>query len=132
MAGSPEPSLGEALVSLKVLALTACSGACNAVPVAATGGSPNSEGLAALKGNLAARASVPTSFAVAASLAAAVPGRFAGPLTVLRDELRVTLACGFGCIRVPGCLRVGVFFRFAIVAVLLQLRIFPLFRNLAV
>src|SRR3984885_6243436 len=101
--GLPEPSLGDALLSLSVLPLTAGSDGLNELPVAATGGAPNSDGLAALKGNFAARASVPASFAVAASFTAVVFGRCDGLLTVLRAELRAGPAAGepfwifFGC-----------------------------------
>jgi len=75
-----------------------------------------------LKGNFAARASVPASFAVAASLTAVALGRCDGLLTVLRAELRVGpeaaelfwIFFGCGCARVPACFTGALFLRVAI------------------
>jgi hypothetical protein len=110
------------LLSLRVLPLTDGSDGANELPAAASGGSPNSEGFAALKGNFAARVSVPASFAVAASLTAEASGRCEGLLTVVRAELRVGPGAaeflwvfGCGCARLPACFLGTVFFRVAIV-----------------
>jgi len=54
--------------------------------------SPNSEGFAALYGNAAETASVPATFAVAASVICAAWGLRVGPLTVEREEVFETPA----------------------------------------
>lgn len=81
--GFPEPTFGEALVSVRVLPVMAGSGGASCWPWVAPE-SPNSLGLAALWGNCWPSASAPASLAAAASPAASGRKPWAGPLTVLR------------------------------------------------
>ena len=81
--GLPLPTFGEAFVSVSVLPETRGCGGSTVWPAAGVrAASPNSLGLAALKGNCDATSSVAASFAVAASWMADTPDD--GPLTVDR------------------------------------------------
>jgi hypothetical protein len=83
--GLPAPTFGEALISLRVLAVTAgCDGVAD-LPSAAV--FVNSDDFAALKGKPAASSSVPNTFAVAASLVDLAPRLRVGPLMVDRADV---------------------------------------------
>ena len=105
---SPNPTLGEALISLRVLAPHHRVGGSTACPAA--GRAPHRQtriGFAALKGNAAASSSAPAIFAVNASSADERRPFALGPLTVERAELRAPAWSSSGRALLAGSLREG-------------------------
>src|SRR5688572_15699272 len=87
--GLPLPTFADPWLSVMVLAPISGSDGSTAWPVAGrAAAAPNSVGLAALKANAAATASVPAILAVSKSLTSVGPTLREGPLIVARDELR--------------------------------------------
>jgi len=86
--GLPLPTFGEAFVSVSVLPETRGCGGSTVWPAAGVrAASPNSLGLAALKGNCDATSSVAASFAVAASWMADTPDDDRSP-SIVRSKHR--------------------------------------------
>jgi hypothetical protein len=107
--GAPEPVLGEGLVSVSVLPVTATSSGSSGLPAGGLRAlSPNSANLIGLVGIASARAAAPAALRAGRSPWSTRAALRAGPLTVAREEVLADSEVFEPADRFPGGLRLAI------------------------